>query len=253
MINSQQFFEWMVQHYIDKNLPKCLPYLEEGRINQDGSPLQEGIDENKLYPGTLIVADGEGLIQRLEKNQMAWGIGKNPTLVRDAADLSSYLISIKNPDGGHVYDSVRHLMTGVKHFRDPANLPSNFDPYNMDFLRSVLPKDFSSSDGSNLDVGNRGLVGLAVPLGHTEAHVFQIKQTAYGKLGMGKVTHFSADGLVEEFFLAHNEDPLQATLNPENSIQGVYRRYAKAGDRLVKVVEEVRDLRVYNPVLAPTQ
>ena len=254
MINSQQFFEWMVQHHIGTNLPKCLPYLEGGRIHQDGAPLQEGIDENKLYQGTLVVADGEGLIQRLKDNRMAWGVGKTHTTVRDAADLSSYLTAIENPDGGHVYDSVRGLMTGVKHFRDPANLPQDFDPYDIEFLRTVLPKDFSSSDGSNLDVGNRGLVGLAVPLGYSEAHVFQIKQTAYGELGIGKVVHFSNQGLVEEFFFAPCEDQLQNTLDPMNAVQGVYRAYSKAGNKPVRVTEEVRNLHpVYSPALALKQ
>ncbi|MBI4159507.1 hypothetical protein HY500_04610 [Candidatus Woesearchaeota archaeon] len=250
MINSSQFFDWLVRHHSTVNLGKCLPHIEGGRIHQDGSPLQEGIDENKLYKGTLIVADGEGLIQRLERDRMAWGVGTNYTPIRDAGDLSSYLEAIENPDGGHVYDSVGGLMTGVKHFREPANLPQDFDPYDNDFLRSVLPGDFSSSNGSRIEVGNRGLVGLAVPLGYPQAHVLQIKQTAYGNLGMGKVVHFSTNGLVEEFFFTSREDSLQNTLDPINSVQGVYRRYAREGAGLVRIAEEVRALpAVYDPLL----
>ncbi|MBI2107111.1 hypothetical protein HYT57_03940, partial [Candidatus Woesearchaeota archaeon] len=129
-------------------------------------------------------------------------------------------------------------------------LPQDFDPYDINFLRSVLPKDFSSSDGSNLDVGNRGLVGLAVPLGYSEAHVFQLKQTAYGKIGIGKAVHFSNQGLVEEFFFIPRENPLENTLDPLNAVQGVHRRYAKAGNELRMVEEKARPLAVYSPALA---
>ncbi len=250
MINSSQFFDWLVRYHSTINLGKCLPHIEGGRVHQDGSPLREGIDENKLYEGTLIVADGEGLIQRLERDRTAWGVGTTYTPIRDAEDLSSYFEAIENPDGGHVYDSVRGLMTGVKHFREPANLPQDFDPYDNEFLRSVLPEDFSSSNGARIEIGNRGLVGLVVPLEYHQAHVFQIKQTAYGELGIGKVVHFSKDGLAEEFFFAPREDHLQNTLDPVNAVQGVYRRYAREGARLVRIAEEVRNISpVYDPLL----
>lgn len=257
MINSSQFFEWMVRYHTTVNLGRCLSHIEGGRVYQNGQPLEEGLTENKLYPGVIIIADGEGLIQRLKQEGVAWGVQETEhARILDEQSLSDYLDNLQNTDGAHVFDSVRGVATRARKIRDPPHLPRDFDPYNETMLSRMLPKDFVASDSSVplTEIGTKGVLALEIPQAYPQAHVFQIKQTAYGRLGMGKVTHFSADGLVEEFFLAPNQDPLQASLNPGDSIQGVYRRYAKAGDRLVRTAEEVRSLhQVYGPALALNQ
>ena len=255
MINSSQFFEWLVRHHTTVNLEKCLPYIEEGRIYQNGQPLEEGLRENKLYPGVIIIADGKNLIQRLKQDGVAWGVQeKEYTRISDEQSLSNYLSNLSNTDGAHIFDSVRGVATRARKIRDPLNLSYDFDPYDENMLSSMLPKDFVASDESVplTEIGTRGVLALEIPQAYHQAHAFQIKQTAYGKLGMGKVAHFSEQGLVEEFFFRQSENHLQNTLNPKDSIQGVYRRYAKAGNELVKVAEEVRSL-VYNPALASKQ
>ena len=53
MINDSQFFEWMVHHHINTNLPKCLPHLEgESMATRVGSPRHT---ENKHYDGAVFV------------------------------------------------------------------------------------------------------------------------------------------------------------------------------------------------------
>ena len=250
MINSSQFFEWMVQHHIDTNLPKCLPDLEVRAIQTGNN--QTNYRENKAYDGTLLVADGEGLIERMVADGNAWGVGEERTDIRSAEDLSNYLNNLPNTDGGHIYDSVRRLATRVAKFRDPKNLPEGFDPYtHPEILSRLLPQDFNAEDGSIQlnQLGTRGLVFVEVPLVYPEAHVFEIKQSPFGALGIGKVVHVDRYGLVEEFFFRPNEDSLQNTLDPLNAVQGVYRRYA-GQDKTVRT-EEVRNLHlVYDPALA---
>lgn len=248
MINSSQFFEWMVQHHIDTNLPKCLSSLEltaiQGRVDQ--------FKENKSYDGALFVADGEGLIERMVSDDNAWGVEEERTEIRSQEDLSTYLNTLQYVDGGHIFDSVRRLATRAAKFPDPRNLPKGFDPYkNPQILSRLLPKDFNSEDGRVPlnKIGTRGLVFVEIPLVYPEAHVFEIKQSSYGELGIGKVVHVDKTGLVEEFFFRPNKNPLQNTLDPSNAIQGVYRRYA-GQDKNVRT-EEVKTLHpVYSPALA---
>src|SRR3989338_4295357 len=204
MINDSQFFEWMVHHHINTNLPKCLPHLEgESMATRVGSPRHT---ENKHYDGAVFVADGEGLIERMIEDGTAWGVGSRHVSIKDAAGLSDYLNGLSNPDGGHIYDSSRR-------------------------------------------VGTRGLIAIEIPLVYPEAHVFQIKQTRYGELGVGKVIHTNEHGLVEEFFFVPSGSELQDTLDPRNTIQGIYRKYVGTREGPVRVTEELRKIHpVYTPV-----
>jgi len=249
MINDSQFFEWMVHHHINTNLPKCLPHLEgESMATRVGSPRHT---ENKHYDGAVFVADGEGLIERMIEDGTAWGVGSRHVSIKDAAGLSDYLNGLSNPDGGHIYDSSRRVATNVRKFRDPKGLPEGFNPYDPRVLSRLLPRDFFSDDGSIplTELGTRGLIAIEIPLVYPEAHVFQIKQTRYGELGVGKVIHTNEHGLVEEFFFVPSGSELQDTLDPRNTIQGIYRKYAGTREGPVRVTEELRKIHpVYTPV-----
>ncbi len=254
MIQSSQFFQWMVEHHVNTNLPKCLPYLERERMeDMEGAHRHR---ENKHYDGVVVVADGEGLIERMVEEGNAWGVREGRTSIQNAEDLSNYLSGLSNPDGGHIYDSSRRVITGVRKLRDPRNLPEGFDPYNLEMLSRLLPKDFFSGDGSIplTEIGTRGLVAVEMPLVYPQAHVFEVKQTRYGELGIGKVIHVDKNGLAEEFFFIPRGSELKDTLDPINAIQGIYRKYARRGGRIVKVEEEARNIHpAYEPVPALRQ
>ncbi|MFC2134855.1 hypothetical protein ACFLTH_09575 [Bacteroidota bacterium] len=86
-------------------------------------------------------------------------------------------------------------------------------------LEGRIPNDFihekETETPTRLDLGTKTRLAIKIPSMHEGISAYQVKLTAYGPLGLGKVTHFDYEGLQREFFF--RQDKL--------GIKGVVRKY----------------------------
>ncbi|HIH11277.1 TPA: hypothetical protein HA241_03745, partial [Candidatus Woesearchaeota archaeon] len=129
MIPGDPLFDWLVAYHIEQNLAKCLPYLREGRVVPPArrDPLREGRDENELYSGVLVVANGSTLMTRLKTDRVVLDQDpEEPVRLSGSTDLSNYLQLQEGNDGAYIYDSVHHQIRRVSELNnDPESLRRN--------------------------------------------------------------------------------------------------------------------------------
>lgn len=228
-------FGWLVAYHCTVNLQECIPHITGGRvIGHKGRQYYQG-EENKFYTGTVIIANGDTLADRLIED----GVVKIPPTKKELyakfrkvgspREMHEYL-SQQPEDGAQIYDGVNNRIAHVKTFNNSP--PSVTESLN---LEQLLPEDFASTDGSVTSregVGNRTYIAMILPHGYENTEGFQIRQSAYGNLGMGKVTHFvRGQGLKQEFWLEYDN---------EKGIMGVHRKYVKGADGRIKLESEER-------------
>lgn len=245
---EHRVFRELVRYHISNNLEECLPHIKQGRCNSPkGKPYQEmneekrSPDENKLYAGILIVANGDTLIRRLKEG----GVINDELLeefvsVPDAESFQNYLRNQEGEDGAHVYDSINKKIVPVWEINN--NIPL---PYGT--LHEKLPQDFFSSTYTIDDyiksraikpkIGTRTSMAEKVPANYEHTHAFQIKQSAHGELGMGLVTHFDEIGLAETFELVYAPEHQGKFIDKRNKIIGVYKKYDMTLDNKTVCIE----------------
>lgn len=231
---TQDIFNWLVKYHCDKNLEKCLPFIENGRVRSpDSSNLREGLDENEIYPGVLVVCNGDTLLETLMKDEI---VDPNDidgfVEVKGWQDFIKYLGSRENNDGAYIFDSKNSRITRAYELNNhPKTLKGRYR------LEEMVPGDFCSADGSvspRSNLGTKTRLAIKLPQAYPNITTFQIKRTPYGDFGMGKVTYFDKDGLRKEFFLTSHEE-------------GIYRSYERMepDGRMEKVGEAQIPLEVY--------
>ncbi len=230
-------FGWLVEYHCSVNLQECIPRIVRGKIiGYRGTSYAQG-EENKFYTGTVIIANGDTLADRLIED----GVVKIPPTrrelyakfrqVKTPQELREYLLQ-QPEDGAQIYDGINERIAHVKTFNNsPPGVPESLE------LEKLLPEDFASTDGSvtaREGVGNRTYIAMILPHGYDNTEGFQIRQSAYGNLGMGKVTHFvKGQGLKQEFWLEYDD---------EKGIIGVHRKYGKSADGRIKLESEERKI-----------
>jgi len=238
-MDKKDLFGWLVNYHYS-NLEECLPYIHEGVLSIERKKFDQGkitrkvkeqlIEgrENELYSGVLIVANGHTLADRLKDGKVITSELEDWSKINGEDDLANYLSEQNGNDGAYLLDSYNGRITHAAELNNnPDSLPGDLPIYEM------IPDNFVYSDGSNSNLGKIGTkTRLAIKIPHAYEHTetYQIKRTAYTPLGLGKVTHFGTQGLIEEFFFRYN--PAQS------NIEGVYRRYERDEDNLLVRVEE---------------
>jgi len=228
-MEQNNIFDWLVKYHCERNLKECSPYIEDGVIYHPANmkkAVKEG-KENKAYEGILIFKNGNTLLDRLVRDRLVNSMDISKPIDVDSIDkFLNFMSNREEEDGVFVYESARGKMMRVSKVKDLAegNTP----------LKSKLPSDFIFYDGvkgNNLERVLRGELGTKTRLAmditerYPDVNAYQIKRSAYTRLGMGKVTHFNSNGLVEEYFLKPEE---------LNLINGVYRRYEPSAQGPVK-------------------
>lgn len=214
-------------------------------------PYAQGLDECEHYPGVFVVKNGPETLQDLIDK--GWILDEVIGGFRPAARKEEFLHHLSEDDGkkegrAYLYDGVNRTMTEVYKF---ANQPSpvtqrkrfdlllwHFDigvgrrnPYYSENLplEKLLPEDFLSSDESvkvsPAQIGTKTDLVMRFPRAYPELRTFQIKRAAYGDFGMGKVTHFDKDGLVEEVYLEVDEQGRGPFVDAGLKLVGVHRLY----------------------------
>ncbi len=214
-----ELFGALVEYHIQENLQSALSHIKDGRLRGlYGRLLKEGSDKGQLYEGVLIVANGATLMDRLVEDEVILSKPQPFTHLENKRDFFAYLTSQDDSDGAYVFDGVNQRITKASEFNNNPPLPAPVE------YSSLVPADFLSFAG-DVDVhddskyGTKTRLAMKIPQAYQNTDTFQIKRSAYGPLGMGKVTHFNRQGVVEEFFFQY--EPLSQRIN------GVYRSYSR--------------------------
>ena len=224
METGDKLFQWLVDYHCRHNLPAVLHHVQQGvSYNISGQRLAEG-HENPYYHGFLIIANGTTLADRLFQDRVVIdeeveGFVPLPS----KRTLFEYLGKQQDNDGAYIYDSVNRQMTRV------YELNNNPAALQRPRLVEMVPADFVTYDGTVLpaarNLGTKTRLAIKLPQTYDQVDTFQIKRSAYTALGMGKVTHFDHEGLVEEFFLDYRPQSTRPFISRNHGIVGVYRRY----------------------------
>ena len=234
-MKKEDIFTTLVRYHITYNLPNALEFFDGERIcDSKGNPLVEGSDKDVPHDGFLLVADGDTLTNRLQKDNIVLDQTLEDCVKVDSEEgLMQFLYEHTNVDGAYVCNTSNDTVRRVREFNNnikvnPKNkLPSNFyksdgvsDEENMRLtgtktsLAMKAPWDYTKSNYSYIERIRNYLFGKKVD---KDVESFQIKRSAYGKLGMGKVTHFKHDGLHQEFFFRYDKN--------REAIMGVHKIY----------------------------
>ncbi|MBS3122127.1 hypothetical protein J4434_04545 [Candidatus Woesearchaeota archaeon] len=235
---KEHLFPWLVyMHY--QNLMDCMPFIADGSLrDRKGLPIKEG-READVYSGVLILANGTTLIDRLQLD----GVVEDKILgaftpLSSRRDFMDYIKRKQedSSDGAYVVDSHRERMVYVSEFnsRIPINI-SDYVPQDFFYYESGLPEE--------TNIGLKTKVAIRLPLRYDNVDTYQIKRSAYTKLGLGKVTHFNMQGLAEEFFFKVEPNCDGPFVVPEQPIVGVYRTYERKDGALICTEERRIDPR----------
>ncbi len=108
-----------------------------------------------------------------------------------------------------------------------------------------MPRNFIFEAGTSLrpeDLGTKSRLAVKLPFCYPHTETYQIKCSAYGSLGMGKVTHFNRAGLVEEVLLRHEPQSAGSFVDETRGIVAIHRRYAHSALGLTQISEKYLDL-----------
>lgn len=220
-------FWWLVDYHCNVNLPQVLPNIKDGVLNSKKS-YREGSDKDVPYQGVLIIANGDTLADRLYEDEL---VNEPPGEFRpipSKSSLSDYLDQEVAEDGAYVYDCTHNRIAKVNDINNtPPGLSRDFPIY------SQVPSDFVSVDGKLPvgpdTIGTKTRLAIKIPAGYARfgAEAFQIKRSRYGTLGMGKVTHFTDQGLVKEFLFAYDPSSKGSFVDRRKGIIGLLRTYQR--------------------------
>ena len=242
-------FPWLVEFHIAYNLPKAIPHLKNGQVYNQGKAPQEGLTETGHYKGFVIIANGGTLAEKLHAKKLLKEPLRSVSEIPNIHAFLAYLATRENPDGVFVYDGEHRKIARAGLLNNFPELPHGFNVYNQfssDFvihnhssssvnsLDDLLPPDLRIRDA---DLGTRTRVAATYPHVLPETEGLVLKQTAYTKLGLGKVARFTQSGLAEEFFFMHDPQSRGPFVNEEHRIVGVTRNYARKGTGLLKTDE----------------
>ena len=254
---TADLFAWLVEYHCKANLQQCIPHMKngkvylpdtvDGKVQLHGKALEErrlirgeyypGL-ENELYTGVLLVANGATLIDRLNEGDVIKSDLEDVRFedVGDEKAFFSYLSLEGGNDGAHIYDSVNKRIARIMDFNNNPPIKEKIP------LSSLVPADFLSSDSSvspSKHMGVKTRLATKMPLAYEHTSTYQIKRTPYGNTGLGKVTHFGPQGLIEEFFFNYDPSGNGPFVDEKHRIVGVHRAYGlDDGGRLVKGLEK---------------
>ena len=224
-------FNWLVQYHCQVNLPEALPLIENGVLYNKKGKYEEGTDNGCPYQGVLIIANGSTLADRLVEDRVIHDEPDAFYQISSSGKLFDYLDRQATDDGAYIYDSVNERITRVAEINNGLPLPRDFPVYDQ------VPKDFTSENG-HLPlgvIGTKTRLAIKMPHAYRDTEAFQVKRSRYGLLGMGKVTHFTRQGLAREFLFAYNPISSDDHSSPrpfidrEQGIIGLLRTYQLDG------------------------
>ena len=220
-------FEWLVEHHLNNYYTICRPHMIDGVLldPHTQSPFNEGSDLRQWYPGLLVLANGENLPQRLHDDGFICDtVMENSVPIPNKQSFFNYLQQTEGRDGVYVIDTIHNTVTHVSGLNDDHPLVQKYKRK----LLERLPDDFVYSNGTpptESDIGRRTYIADLIPLVLKDIEAFQIKQSSWGNIGIGKVTNFNSDGLAKEFYFWRQEPGVGTYMKDEDVIFGATRQY----------------------------
>lgn len=248
------FFHWMVQFHLNKNLRLYLDQIDENGVLHDSSKrdtsVKEGVSE--IGNGFLLVRDGNTLVDRLTERSLITGRIDDYVHIGSEGDFSNYIGPLSERDGAFLFDSVNNRIARVPMIRNTyQNVPEGEELEER--LAGRLPLDFVVYGAKRLDtrdVGTKTRLSVIIPMAFPEMEALQVKRSSYAGL-LGKVTRYNSNGLVEEFFFKYEPQSEGPFIVDEGKLKivGVYRRYEAKNGSLVRVLEQPASISGGNIVL----
>jgi len=233
---TPQLFEWLVMYHFDKNLKPRWDYLSKENL-----PFAPEGEEVEGSVGCLIIENGDTLADRLRDEGIILDRNHpkfNPVANYDSFD--NYLIKNGKKDGAFIYDSLNERIARISRLSNNTPKMSEVREYQI----NLIPNDFifngTTEELTEHDIdehlGTKTDLAMVIPEAYTtnESHVqaYQIKRTAYGRIGLGKVTHFAEGGLQREFFFDY-----VPTENGDSELMGIYRTYHQQNGKVELLAE----------------
>lgn len=216
----------LARYHYEKNLLPNTGSIRQGKMYLSKRALKEG-EENEKQKGLLIVANGKTLVIDLISDGT---VSKKDIAqfekIKSHSNFFRYLERQKHKDGAFIYDGANKRIARVMEFSNRPNMPGKLK------LEEKVPFDFihaNPQEPLRHHLGTKTRLAIRLSAAYPDVEAYQIKRTAYGA-GLGKVTHFTKKGLVEEFFFACKPKSIKQ-LVPEKGIVGVYRRYELARNK----------------------
>lgn len=225
---EEGIFRWLVERHIMYNLPRAVSHLHEGRITHPSTedPLQEGSDEGQMYHGLLIVSI-PGLAGILQDHDLIDRESGQSTPLFDVVSTQEELFALLDTQYGQdgVYLMDEHGRIAL--FPEVNNRVSSLSGIKRKTLDQLLPADFVAESGNPTleSIGTKTRLALRLVQAFAGSHAYQIKESAYGSLGMGKITHITTEGLQEEVVLQHVPRGNVEYVNPEHPIAALHKTY----------------------------
>ena len=234
---SLDLFRTLVEYHATHNLDECRRYIRDGRVRDregdNGKALLEGSDKYTPHDGLLILRNGSTLLNKLvQDGRVNADDIDEPHKVKDSEQFFDFLANRGEYDGVYVYESktgdiyrvgqVYPLNSGIK---PENNVPSDFISYRTHMSPANLRKN----------LGTKTRLAIELASSYRDVRGYQIKRSAHGVFGMGKVTHFGPAGLNEEFFMELSAgESNRGYVDQGLGIVGVYRRFRRNSEgRLV--------------------
>jgi hypothetical protein len=268
MSSNPAIFNYLAQQHL-ANLNTALRCFDEdsGKLIDfyKQKPLPEGKGENNSYEGRLIISDGEVIGDDLINK----GIIKNQSTInynfaKTLDDLMRYFSSLENNDGAHFYDN-RHFKIGrVRKFNNnfASILEKSVDneavvneavdngatkgseERHKERILSYLPINFLFSKGASIEetmenIGLKTDLALNLLSHYDNVDIYQLKQTPYGHLGMGLVSHFGEfengeKGLIETLGFEYAPESEGPFVHDKYPIVAVYTKFKKVNGRVIE-------------------
>ena len=203
----------------------------------------------------LIVANGTTLADRLQEGEVILSDPEPFSPITDNENFARYLETRAQEDGAYLVDSIHNRITRVPEFNNNPNIPGL--ERHIDLFQ-FIPHDFLSYAGDVplSKIGTKTRLAIRMPQFYENTETFQIKRSSYTPLGMGKVTHFTKEGLVEEIFFRYDPNSQGPFIEPEQKILAIYRQYERnENSELVRVTpvelldKEAIEARQRNPAI----
>ena len=238
-MEKSDIFEALVRYHFFNNLLPNLHRVVNGRLVVEGN-VPEGMDKNQVNSGALVIADGETLVDRLISDEVVLDEPDEleaPVPIPSTTEFFQYLNGMDGEDGAYIFDSQNRRILQVHELN---NNPKKLKKIPLSYL---VPADFvhykpeNAAKKQRMGTKTRNAARAARAY---DADAFQIKRSRYTDLGFGKVTHFTIDGLAEEFFFKYEPEGKVPLLldEPGLRIAGVYRRYEPKDGGIQGVFEQ---------------
>ena len=257
--NGLPLYELAVAYHIQRNLPTGMMHFDpaEGKIFPPDprghcEPIPEGNDRAKLYDGVMVFRNGNILVDKLVSDGRVkeWDID-DPRPLTTPQQMFDFLDLEGSLDGVHIYEALLRQRVRIGKVYEPEDIT----------LSDKLPRDFvhfhprSVPDAERylrLTVGTKTRLGVALTQLYPDIVGVQLKQSAYGPLGMGKVVEYVPGGVGREFFFKHiplqSGDMGEMFIDPQHRIVGVERRYESPQGQLVRIAERIVHPQEFPPV-----